>query len=436
MSGGTWEKQDKLRAGAYVNFKSKKNEESNVNERGIVGLPLILPFGPEKKIIEIDNETDLLNIIGIENNDRSILMLQEALKKAKKVLLYRLNDGVKANKALGGLTITSKWSGSKGNEIRVVIQTNIYDETAFDVTTFLGETRVDIQTVKNIEDLANNIFVEFTGTGALTLSAGIKLEGGEDKVATGKDYSDFLKELELYDFNTVAIPYDDKSTKLVVKEFIKRLRENEGRKVQAILPNFAEADYEGIISIKNGVYIKDNIHVVNIEATAYVAALTASSGYSQSNTYAVYEGAINVDARYSDSEIKQIIKNGEIIFITNNKKVLIEQDINTLKNFKDNKKSDFRKNRVVRVLDGINDLIKNKWEENYIGKVSNNEDGRNLFKKDVLNILETLQAQGALENVTVEDIEVYSGKSKDAIVVNVNAQPIDSMEKIYMTVFI
>ncbi|GAA0078786.1 phage tail sheath family protein [Clostridium sp. CTA-5] len=436
MSGGTWEKQDKLRAGAYVNFKSKKNEESNINERGIVGLPLVLPFGVEKKIIEIDNETDLLNTIGIENNDRSILMLQEALKKAKKVLLYRLNYGVKANKTLGGLTITSKWSGSKGNEIRVVIQTNIYDETAFDVTTFLGETRVDIQTVKNIEDLANNIFVEFTGTGALILSAGIKLEGGEDKVATGKDYSDFLKELELYDFNTVAIPYDDKSTKLVVKEFVKRLRENEGRKVQAVLPNFAEADYEGIISVKNGVYIKDNIHVGNIEATAYVAALTASSGYSQSNTYAVYEGAVNVDTRYSDSDIKQIIKNGEIIFITNNKKVLIEQDINTLKDFTDDKKSDFRKNRVVRVLDGINDLIKNKWEENYIGKVSNNEDGRNLFKKDVLNILETLQAQGALENVTVEDIEVYSGNSKDAIVVNVNAQPIDSMEKIYMTVFI
>ncbi|MBW6408484.1 phage tail sheath family protein [Clostridium weizhouense] len=436
MSGGTWEKQDKLIAGAYVNFKSKKNEESNINERGIVGLPLVLPFGPEKKIIEIDNETDVLNTIGIENSDRSILMLQEALKKAKKVLLYRLNDGVKANKTLGGLTITSKWSGSKGNEIRVVIQTNIYDETAFDITTFLGETRVDIQTVKNIEDLTNNIFVEFTGTGALTLSAGIKLEGGEDKVATGKDYSEFLKELELYDFNTVAIPYDDKSTKLVVKEFVKRLRENEGRKVQAILPNFADADYEGIISVKNGVYIKDNIHVGNIEATAYVAALTASSGYSQSNTYAVYEGAVNVDARYSDSDIKQIIKNGEIIFITNNKKVLIEQDINTLKDFTDDKKSDFRKNRVVRVLDGINDLIKNKWEENYIGKVSNNEDGRNLFKKDVLNILETLQAQGALENVTVEDIEVYSGNSKDAIVVNVNAQPIDSMEKIYMTVFI
>ncbi|SFC63449.1 phage tail sheath family protein [Clostridium uliginosum] len=436
MAGGIWEKQNKVRAGAYVNFKSKHNEEDVVNERGVVGLPISLPFGPEKKIIQINNDTDLLKIIGIEKDEKCIVMLKEALKKAKIVLLYRLNEGVKASKTLGGLTISAKWSGSKGNDIRIVIQTNINDQTAFDVSTFLGNTKVDIQKVNNIDELADNIFVEFKGTGVLQLSSGIKLEGGEDKGVTGKDYSDFLKELELYHFNTFAIPFDDLNTKLVVKEFVRRLREDEGRKIQAILPNFGEADYEGIISVRNGVYIKNNIHISNVEATAYIAALTASASYATSNTYALYEGAINVDTRYSDSEIKEIITNGEIIFINNNQKILIEQDVNTLKTFTDDKKSDFRKNRVIRALDGINNRIKSKWEETYIGKTSNNEDGRNLFKKDVLNILETLQAEGALENVSVEDIEVFNGNSKDAVVVNVNAQPVDSMEKIYMTVFI
>ncbi|AIY81368.1 phage tail sheath protein [Clostridium botulinum] len=436
MAGGTWEKQNKIRAGAYVNFKSKKNNDSSNNERGVMALPLILPFGPEKTIVKIDNETDLLGTIGIEINEESTLMLKEALKKAKTVLLYRLNEGVKATKVLGELTVTSKWSGSKGNDIRIQIQTNVNDEAKFDVITFLEYTKLDTQTVKNIDELVSNALVDFKGSGELTLSAGVKLEGGEDKPITGKDYVDFLAELELFDFNTVAIPYDESDTKLVVKEFIKRLRECEGRKVQAVLPNFAEADYEGIISIKNGVYLKDNVHVTNVQATAYVAALTAGSGYANSNTYALYEGASNVDVRYADSEIKEIIKKGEIIFINNNQQVLIEQDINTLKTFTEDKKSDFRKNRVIRVLDGINDKIKYKWEESYIGKVSNNEDGRNLFKKDILNILETLQGQGALENVVVDDIEVLKGNSNDSIVVNVNAQPVDSMEKIYMTVFI
>ncbi|AOR23007.1 phage tail sheath family protein [Clostridium taeniosporum] len=436
MAGGTWEKQNKIRAGAYVNFKSRKNNESSNNERGVMALPLVLPFAPEKTIVKINNETDLLGSIGMELNEESILMLKEALKKAKTVLLYRLNEGVKATKTLGELTVTSKWSGSKGNDIRIQIQTNVNDESKFDVITFLEDTKLDTQIVKNIDELESNVLVDFKGSGALTLSAGVKLEGGEDKAVTGKDYIDFLSELELFDFNTVAIPYDDLNTKVVVKEFVKRLRESEGRKVQAVLPNFSEANYEGIISIKNGVYLRDNTHVTNIQATAYAAALTASAGYADSNTYALYEGATNVDVRYADSEIKEIIKKGEIVFINNKQQVLIEQDINTLKTFTDDKKSDFRKNRVVRVLDGINDKIKSKWEEAYIGKVSNNDDGRNLFKKDVLNILETLQGQGALENVTVDDIEVLKGKSNDAIVVNVNAQPVDSMEKIYMTVFI
>lgn len=93
-------------------------------------------------------------------------------------------------------------------------------------------------------------------------------------------------------------------------------------------------------------YLKDNVHVTNVQATAYVAALTAGSGYANSNTYALYEGASNVDVRYADSEIKEIIKKGEIIFINNNQQVLIEQDINTLKTFTEDKKSDFRKTEL------------------------------------------------------------------------------------------
>ncbi len=435
MAGGTWERQNKVRAGAYVNFKSTYSDKV-INERGTVGLPMVLPFGLEKKIIEIDKDTDLFETLGIEKEDKSLLMLREALKKANKVLLYRLNGGTKASSTLGNLVITSKYSGTKGNDIRVIIQTNIDDTTYFDVITFLGDTKIDSEKIKSIDELVSNNFVEFTGTGELTLSAGINLIGGEDKVATGEDYAAFLKELELYEFNAFAIPSNDSSIKKVAKEFVKRLRDEEGRKIQAILPEYKDADYEGIISVKNGVYIENNVHVSNLEATAYVAALTASASYATSNTYAEYEGATNVDVRYSEKEIIDTIEDGEIVFVKNGQKVLVEQDINTLKTFTDDKNSDFRKNRVIRVMDGINNRIKAKWEETYIGKTSNNEDGRNLFKKDVLNILETLQAEGALENVTVDDIEVSIGSSKDSVVVNVNAEPVDAMEKLYMTVFV
>lgn len=435
MAGGTWIRQNKVRAGAYVNFKSKY-DDAVVNERGTVGLPMVLPFGPEKKIIEIYNNTDLFEVLGIQENEECLLMLREALKKANKVLLYRINGGVKATCSAGELAITAKYSGTMGNNIRVAIQTNIDDIAYFDVTTFLGDIKVDSQKVKTSAELVSNDFIDFTGKGALAISAGVKLAGGEDKVATGEDYADFLKELESHEFNAFAMPVSDPVIKAVTKEFVIRLREEDGRKIQAVLPGYKEADHEGIISVKNGVYIKDNVHVSNIEATAYMAALTASAGYATSNTYAEYEGAINVDCKYSDREIITAIEDGEIVFVKNGEKILVEQDINTLKTFSDGKESDFRKNRVIRALDGINNRIKTRWEEAYIGKTSNNQDGRNLFKKDVLKILETLQGEGALENVTIDDINVAIGSSKDSVVVNVNAQPVDAMEKIYMTVFV
>lgn len=435
MAGGTWIKQNKVRAGAYINFKGKY-DETVASERGIVGLPIVLPFGPEKEIIEIDNNTDLFEVLGIQEEEACLLMLREALKKANKVLLYRINGGVKAACTSGDFVITSKFSGTVGNDIRVVIQSNIDDAGYFDVITFLGDIKVEAQKVKTAADLVSNSFVDFSGKGDLTVSAGLKLAGGENKTATGEDYADFLKELELHEFNVIAMPVSDSAIKAVTKEFVRRLREEDGRKIQAVLPDYKEADYEGIISVKNGVYIKNNVHVSNVEATSYIAALTASAGYAVSNTYAEYEGAINVDCKYSDREIITAIQDGEIVFIKNGEKILVEQDINTLKTFSDGKKSDFRKNRVIRVLDGINNRIKTRWEEVYIGKTSNNEDGRNLFKKDVLKILETLESEGALENVTIDDIDVAIGASKDSVLVKVNAQPVDAMEKIYMTVYV
>ncbi|WP_317078378.1 phage tail sheath subtilisin-like domain-containing protein, partial [Clostridium neonatale] len=119
------------------------------------------------------------------------------------------------------------------------------------------------------------------------------------------------------------------------------LREDEGKRVQAVLPNYKEADYEGIISVKNGVFIENNIQIDKVKATAYIAALTASASYSTSNTYKSYEGAVDVDTRYTDKEIKEIINDGEIVFVNtivnNQPKIIIEQDINTFKTFTDDK---------------------------------------------------------------------------------------------------
>lgn len=434
MAGGTWTNENKVRPGAYINFKSEAKTSSVVGERGIVTLPLELPWGPEKQVIEIGAGENLSDIIGIDISDSSALLIKEALKRAKTLLIYRLNAGTKATKTLGTLVITAKYSGSKGNNITIVIQNSIDVESSFDVITLFDGKQVDKQTVKTIEELKANSYVVFSGTGALQTTAGTALSGGADGAITNGDYTAYLSAIELYDFNVMSIPTKDSSIKALAAAFIKRLREEEGKKVQVVLENYASADYEGVISVKNGVILADGTVVASDKAVAFVAGATAGANINQSLTYSNYDGAVDVDVRYTSKEIIQALENGEIVFTTNKGRVVIEQDINTLKTFTEEKNKDFRKNRVLRVLDDIANSIKEIYDSNYIGKMSNNGDGRNLFKKDVIKYLETLQGINAVENVVPEDVEILAGTDKDSVLAGVSAQPVDAMEKLYMEV--
>ncbi|WP_454053416.1 phage tail sheath family protein [Clostridium sp. Marseille-Q7071] len=433
MAGGTWTSQNKIRPGAYINFKSKKNVITSIGERGIATLPLTLPWGPEKEIITIHADDDLSKVLGINISDNSALLIREVFKRAKTLLLYRLNEGSKATATLEGLTINAKYSGIKGNNITVIIQNDIDDASKFEVITTFEGNKVDKQLVKTIDDLKPNVYVEFKGTGELKTTSGLPLKGGEDGTVTNENYTDYLSAIEAHEFHTIGIPTKESDIKAVATDFIKRLKED-GRQVQLVLENYAEADSENVISVKNGVILGDGTKITSDKAVAFVTGATAGANVNQSNTYLQYEGAIDVDIKYTNKEIVDALNNGEIVFTINNRKVVIEQDINTLKTFTEDKDKDYRKNRLIRTLYEINNGIKLLWETNYIGKIANSVDGRILFKKDVIKFLEQLQEIDALENVVPEDIEIEKGKDKDSVLVKVEVQPIDSMEKLYMNV--
>lgn len=433
MAGGTWVRQNKIRPGAYINFKSKKNNSIPIGERGIATMPLELPWGAEKEILTIYADDDLSRVLGISIADESALLIREVFKRAKTLLLYRLNEGTKATATLEGLTINAKYTGTKGNDITVVIQNSIDSPGSFEVITLFEGNKVDKQLVKIIGELKPNDYVEFKGTGDLKATAGLPLKGGTDGTVTNQNYTDYLAAIEAYNFHTMGIPTKDSSIKAVATTFIKRLKDD-GRQVQLVLENYKEADGENVISVKNGVILSNGIKITPDKAVAFVTGATAGANVNQSNTYTAYDGAIDVDKKYTNREIEEALLDGEIIFTTSNGKVVIEQDINTLKTFTEDKNKDYRKNRIVRTLFEVNNGISLLWHTNYIGKGDNNEDGRNLFKKDVIKFLEQLQKINALENVVPEDVVVEKGNDKDSVVAIVGVQPVDAMEKLYMTV--
>ncbi|MGD9678430.1 MAG: phage tail sheath family protein [Vulcanibacillus sp.] len=435
MPGGIWTTQNKVRPGAYINFKSLGQALSPISDRGIVAIPLVLSWGAKKEVIDLDSNSNFMELLGYSFSNSELLLIKEIFKRAKKVLLYRVNGGTKASIISGTLTVTAKYEGIRGNAITVVIEEDIDNAGTFIVSTYLEGTKVYEQIGTTIESLQNNAYVEYSGTGALVASAGLVLAGGTDSTATSQDYIDYFSAIEIYDWNTMALPIDDETIKASCVAFINRLRNDEGKKVQAILANYPSADHEGIISVKNGVKLTDGTVIDKVKATAWVAGVTAGAEINKSNTYTAYEDSVDVDIRYTNTQIIEALNSGEFVFVENNGRAVVEQDINTFLSYTAEKGKEFRKNRVIRTLDSIGNDIKSIFSNYYIGKVDNTPDGRNLFKAEIIKYMESLQGINAIQNFNSStDVTIAEGIEIDAIVVNIGAQPVDSIEKLYMTV--
>ncbi|WP_438497168.1 phage tail sheath family protein [Paenibacillus sp. IHBB 3054] len=435
MAGGTWTLQNKVRAGVYINVESSGGTLGAAGSRGITSLALSLPWGAAKVITPIVAGEDTLTRLGYDLTAPELLLVREALKRARTVLLYKLNEGTKAAVTAGALTATAKHGGLRGNALKVVVQTNIDDSAKFDVKTLLDNAVVDSQVVANIAGLKANDWIVWSGTGALTASAGAPLIGGADGTVTNADHTAYLAALELYDFQTVALPSTDNALKAVYAAFIRRLRDSEGKKVQAVLENYPTADNEGIISVKNGVVLSDGTTLTPVQATAWVAGATAGAEMNESLTYAAYDDAVDVAPRYTNAQIEAALTAGEFLFTPSNNRAVVEQDINTFLSYTPKKNKSFHKNRVIRVLDGFANDTKRIFESSYIGKVNNNVDGRALFRKELVVYADNLQSIGAIQNFDAQtDITVLPGVDSDAIYVEANIQPVDSIEKVYMKV--
>ncbi|MFD2329119.1 phage tail sheath family protein [Cohnella sp. GCM10020058] len=435
MAGGNWVTQNKVRPGAYINFVSEGGSPGALGERGVTALALTLPWGPANQILTIEADEDTSPKLGYDLTAPALLPVREALKRAKTVLLYRLSAGVKATKTVGNLTATARYGGERGNDLSVIVRTNVDDNAKFDVITLLNGEAVDTQIAAEAPDLHANDWIAFTGTGALTASAGTALTGGSNGTSSNADHLAFLAALELQEFQTVALVSTDNSLKAVYAAFAKRLRDDEGKKIQAVLENYPSADHEGIVTVKNGVVLSDGTVLTAAQATAWVAGATAGAAINQSLTYDAYDDAVDAYPRYTNAQTVAALVAGELLFTASGGKAVVEQDINSLTGFSPDKGSNFRKNRVIRVLDGIGNDFKRIFESYYAGKLNNNADGRSLLKSAYISYLDSLQAASAIQNFSAQtDITVTAGSESDSVYIEASIQPVDSVEKIYMKV--
>lgn len=440
MAGGTFISQNKVRPGPYINFKAKPQPLGSLGDRGVAAYPAALSWGDPSNVIVLEAAEyadKALKLLGYGPLDERIRHITAAVGQASKVLIYRLG-GVGATKATvtqDGLTATAKWGGTRGNDLKLVIQTSIDSVGSFEVVTVLDNVEVDSQLVRTISDLVDNDFVTWSGTGELSATAGVSLSSGVDGANSGEDLSNALSAFEAYQFNTLGVPLEDSVSKQLIVSYVKRQREEEGKKIQAVVVGHPIADYEGIISLRNGVVTADGLQMEPKLLVWEIAAMQAAANANESLTYRALPNAVDAFPRLSNSETIAALKAGELVITSLNGVAVIEQDINTLTSFTPTRSRAFSKNRVMRVLDSIGNDVKRIFDSFYIGKVSNNANGRALLQAEIVKYLQSLQGLGAIQNFDSQsDITVVQGDDVDSVLIELHIQPVDSIEKIYMTV--
>lgn len=440
MAGGIWTSQNKTIPGVYINTKSKGSVNASIGEKGIVAICEPLSFGPTGVISEYIPGTDPTPIIGSDLTSADAAFLREMTKGSSqtngpiKILIYRPagTSGVAATATIGDLTVTANYTGKRGNDITIIVAANA--DSGYDVSTVVDGSVVDSQNVAGLANLVKNYWVTFSGTGSFTTTAGTALTGGVNPTISTTDYSNFLTALEPYDFNIVCYDGSDATVRTAMKSFVVRVSDAIGKKCQVVMSGATSMDSDRVINVNNGVKLADGTLFTAAQATWWVSGAEAGALYNQSLTYAVYPEAVEANPKKTQSQIETAVAAGDIVFIDDFGAAKVCTDINTFTSFSVDKGSEYSKNRVMRVLDQICNDVYEYFSKYFIGKLNNNDTGRNLMKGWIVQYLNEMQANNGIQNFDATDVTVVQGNTLDSVLVNIAIMPVDSVEKIYITV--
>ncbi|EGT2232899.1 TPA: phage tail sheath subtilisin-like domain-containing protein, partial [Clostridioides difficile] len=308
LGGGTFVTQNKVLPGSYINFISAKRATSSLSDRGIVAMPLELDWGIDEEVFQVtsdDFEKYSVKYFGYDYTHEKLKGLRDLFKNIRLGYFYKLNKGVKASCS----TATAKYSGTRGNDLKVIVTTNIDDNTKFDVVTLLDNKKVDIQAAKVITDLQDNDYVIWKKDATLEASAGLVFTGGTNgEAVTGAEYQAFLDKIESYSFNALGCLATTTEIKSLFVEFTKRMRDKVGAKFQTVLYKKSDADYEGVVSVENKIKDKD---LVESSLIYWATGAIAGCDINKSNTNKKYDGEFDVGVNYTQIQLEEALKSGK-----------------------------------------------------------------------------------------------------------------------------
>lgn len=214
---------------------------------------------------------------------------------------------------------------------------------------------------------------------------------------------DILQKTLQYKYDYLVIPEVGEEKEDIVT-FIKNTRDKKHRKIKAVLPN-CKADNEGIINFTSEDIKTEKKTYKTEEYCSRIAGILATTPLNISATYYVLAEVLDVKAKENDDEC---VNAGELFIFNDGEKCKLSRAVNSLTTIAEGKSEDFKKIKIIDAMDLIYTDIRKTFEDNYIGKVSNNLDNKMIFITTVNAYFKSLEKENVLnaaENKSFIDIE-------------------------------
>lgn len=223
--------------------------------------------------------------------------------------------------------------------------------------------------------------------------------------STATDYNAATLRAANKKWNYLAVPGISSADSTNMATWIKTQRDVNKKTFKAVLPN-TEADHEGVINFATGgIEVGETIYTTS-QYTSRIAGILAGMPFTRSSTYFVLP---EVTAITESTDPNGDIDSGKLILVNDGENIKIGRGVNSFQSTTVTKGEDYKKIKIVEVIDMVSDDIRDTYEQHYVGKVTNTYDNQVLFFTSINSYFKTLAGDEILDpnyenkaNVNVE----------------------------------
>lgn len=472
MATGNWDEKNRPTIpGWYNRFKNIAQERIGTGIHGILAMPVKANWGPVNTVTTITvtstSENTLKKTFGEDPNYTAYKLGRLALLgQPKAVLLYRLADGtqktattiLKNTAAADTIKLETKYPTTR--DFNVTIRTNLADSSKIDFLLFEGTVQLFSMSALSgsvddaIAAINSNVENEYliaskvgTATGTLTTITNQKLSGGNDGTAgiTNQHYLDAMSVFEGYGMDGFVLDgVTDQSLQASIKAWVIK-NKNEGINIIAFVGGQSndtldqsnskskELNHEDVVNVfaPNATY--DGASYSSAEVAVYIAALATGAGLKDSicNAVTIFD---DIQPRLSKTDIASALKAGTLVLAKDADDVIVVDDVNTFKNYTDEKTDVFGTIRAIKFMNAVDGDTALKRKD-FNGKTSNDDTGRTLILCSLKQYFETLYKAGVIAaDFTVEvDKELQATAESDEFFWKWSAKYVDVIKRVYGT---